>query len=140
MVWDDGEERRYREWVRAEVGDRPEAEWAEYKAETDHRTQCRADTEARAGNQVRTDSNVIFESPQYCVSCQVEWEDGAERLLRARYTALRESGELVWDCSGERVEQERCRREQDQRRNQPVTWDDADERAYMESYRKKYNK
>ena len=48
-------------------------------------------------------------------------------------------GELVWDASGEREAQERARRRTEERRGQPLTWDDADEKACMEMYRKKYS-
>ena len=83
-----------------------------------------------------------------CISCcafrslyfQISWEDERERAYRLQYQNLRETGALVWDCSGEREAQERSRARAEARRNQPVTWDDADERACMESYRNKYKK
>ena len=71
---------------------------------------------------------------------QISWEDERERAYRLQYQNLRETGALVWDCSGEREAQERSRARAEARRNQPVTWDDADERACMESYRNKYKK
>ena len=71
---------------------------------------------------------------------QVSWEDERERAYRLQYQNLRQRGDLVWDCSGEREAQERSRARDDARRGQPVTWDDQDERACMEMYRKKYGK
>ena len=46
---------------------------------------------------------------------------------------------MVWDTSGKREAQERARRRTEERRGQPLTWDDADEKACMEMYRKKYS-
>ena len=83
-----------------------------------------------------------------CISCcafrslyfKISWEDERERAYRLQYQNLRETVALVWDCSGEREAQDRSRARAEARRNQPVTWDDADERACMESYRNKYKK
>lgn len=61
-------------------------------------------------------------------------------MYRDEYQRQRQSGELVWDTSGERETQERYRQRDEERRGQPVVWDDADERACMEKYRKKYGK
>ena len=73
--------------------------------------------------------------------CQVAWEDARERLFREEYQRRRrgEQAELVWDTSGEREAQERARRRTEERRGQPITWDDADEKACMVMYRKKYS-
>ena len=74
-------------------------------------------------------------------ACQVAWEDARERVFREEYQRRRrgEQGDLVWDASGEREAQERARRRTEERRGEPVTWDDEDEKACMEAYRKKYS-
>ena len=93
---------------------------------------------ATANKSVGFDPNAIILADSPCV--QISWEDEGERAYRLQYQAMREKGELVWDCSGEREAQERARARTDARKHQPVTWDDADERACMESYRNKYKK
>ena len=67
-------------------------------------------------------------------------EDGVMDYEEQMSSALdTEQGELVWDTSGEREAQERARRRTEERRGEPVTWDDKDEKACMEAYRKKYS-
>eukprot|EP00092_Neocalanus_flemingeri_P002904 GFUD01003107.1.p1 GENE.GFUD01003107.1~~GFUD01003107.1.p1 ORF type:complete len:166 (-),score=68.75 GFUD01003107.1:207-704(-) len=121
LVWDDQEERNYREWLKMEMEKKEAANFSEFSAEEEYRREMREDAEQRGGD-------------------QVSWEDERERAYRLQYQNLRQKGTLVWDCSGERAAQERSRARVDARKNQPLTWDDQDERACMEMYRKKYGK
>ena len=68
------------------------------------------------------------------------WEDEKERQLRAEYERWRLGGPVVWDVTGERETQERYRDDMRLRRNNEVSWEDGDERACREMYRKKYGK
>jgi len=121
LLWDDLEEQRYREWLKMEMEKRDQAEFNEFDDEVQYRRKMREEAEQRGKD-------------------QVNWEDEKERMYRQKYQSMREKGELVWDCSGEREAQERARARTEARRKQPVQWDDQDERACMEMYRKKYGK
>ena len=52
LVWDDLEERRYREWVKAEIEKREDAEFSEFGAEEEYRRKLREAAEQRSGNEV----------------------------------------------------------------------------------------
>ena len=47
---------------------------------------------------------------------------------------------MEWDTTGERQDQLRHRRDTELRRNTEVTWDDSEERACRQMFRKKYGK
>merc|ERR1712106_461210 len=102
LVWDDLEERRYREWLKMELEKKEEAEFSEFSSEEEYRRRMREEAEQRGGD-------------------QVSWEDDRERAYRLQYQQLRrrrgpgpgqrEGGtnlslgmirmrELVWRCTG----------------------------------------
>ena len=71
---------------------------------------------------------------------QVRWEDEREKQWRAEYERWRLGGSVTWDDTGERDTQERFRDDTRQRRKTDLSWEDGDERACREMYRKKYGK
>ena len=55
FVWNDDEERRYREWMKEEASKlEEEAEFSEFSQEEEYRRRLRQEAEARAGDQVST--------------------------------------------------------------------------------------
>ena len=74
------------------------------------------------------------------VDLQVRWEDEREKQWRAEYQRWRLGGAVVWNTSGEREAQQSSRRETKLRRNTELRWEDGEERACREMYRKKYGK
>lgn len=124
IPWNDGEEQRYREWLRDTIQDRPEANFNEYQAEADYRERMRLQMEAR-------------------VDEPISWDDEVEREHRRRYVEMRRQQmkeEADWqEYQAEQEHRDRIRRLQDAKKNQKVVWDDAEERKCQERYRKKYS-
>merc|ERR1719370_701342 len=107
IAWDDEEEALYREWLKAELETREEANFNEFDAEAEYRQKLREEAEERGGD-------------------KVEWEDTQELAYRQKYQEMRsrEKGQqVVWDDIGERESRERMRLEMEERKNQPVQWD-----------------
>ena len=52
-VWDDEEERRYREWVKEEVAKKQHAEFSEFDKEEEYRRKLRQEAEERSSDIVR---------------------------------------------------------------------------------------
>ena len=74
IIWDDDEEKRYRDWVHQQDlrRDSTAAEWSELDAEAAYRTQLKDQLAADAAeNPVR------------------EWSDDTEREFRRRYMEMR---------------------------------------------------
>ena len=57
LVWDDLEERRYREWLKMELEKKEEAEFSEFSSEEEYRRRMREEAEQRGGDQVGTGLN-----------------------------------------------------------------------------------
>ena len=53
VVWDDGEERRYRDWVREKVQHNQEADFEEWRDEETFRHKLRDETKKRSNQEVR---------------------------------------------------------------------------------------
>ena len=53
LVWDDAEERRYRDWVKEKVQQNQEADFEELRAEETFRSKLREETEKRKTVEVR---------------------------------------------------------------------------------------
>jgi len=120
--WDDNEEMRYREWIREQIQDRPDANFQEYDAEAATRQMHKDLTKQNA------------DTP-------VDWEDELEKQYRAKYIEMRTAEKVNWDnTEGERAAQLRSRANTEKRSKQEFSWDDTDERACMDKYRKKYSK
>jgi len=122
FAWNDVEEEKYRDWIRAQQEEMLAANFDEYGDEEATRQRMKEIQEAN--------SNI-----------QVEWSDEMERAYRAKYIQLREERqeEADWtEYSGEYDAQEKSRAKTQERKKQSLSWDDQDERACMERYRKKY--
>ncbi|XP_023332049.1 uncharacterized protein LOC111704140 [Eurytemora carolleeae] len=119
--WNDSEEERYRDWIREQVQEKAPAEFEEFMGEQLVRQRFREQTEQNADN-------------------QINWEDEREQAYRAKYIQIRGSrDEINWNTdTGERKAQERSRMLTAARSKQKLEWDDQDEKACMERYRKKY--
>ena len=70
----------------------------------------------------------------------MRWEDEREKQWRAEYQRWRLGGTVVWDTTGEREAQETSRHNTRLRRKTELRWEDGDEKACREMYRKKYGK
>ena len=53
LVWDDLEERRYREWLKEEMEKKEAAEFSEFSAEEEYRRKLREAAEQRSRDEVR---------------------------------------------------------------------------------------
>ena len=53
LVWDDAEERRYRDWVREKVQQNQEADFEELRGEETFRQKLREETKKRSNQEVR---------------------------------------------------------------------------------------
>merc|ERR1719309_1536665 len=125
FVWDDSEEMQYRDWMREQLQDQPEADFLEYQDEIATRQMHKDLTKQNA-------------------HIPVDWEDDLEKQYRAKYIEMRTERRMLekinWDTSREREAIQKSRAETTQRSKQKFEWDDQDERACMDSYRKKYSK
>jgi hypothetical protein len=72
MVWDDSEERRYRDWLREEQQKASEypADWSETEAEEVYRARLKQEAENREDQ-------------------TIEWEDDKEKEFRRKYIQMR---------------------------------------------------
>jgi len=125
LVWDDDEERRYREWLHSLDVRRnsTQVDWTELQNEEQYRQKLRDEQEMRE-NQL------------------IVWDDEREREFRQKYINQRKRQllEANWDeYQAEEESRERIKRIQEANKNKAIVWDDADERKCQERMRKKYS-
>ena len=63
VVWDDEEERRYRDWVKEKVQKKQEADFEEWRNEETFRDKLREETKKRKTQEVRIDKLCSCRSP-----------------------------------------------------------------------------